>query len=291
MYRTALRKLPKPEFKQVAQEGLKRASHPKRVSVDYGKLAVYMVNEFNARYHKEYVEYFTKMGFSRETILDSSILFRFMSIISYDMRPLSYRQVWGPPHHPEFDNNSVKQALEQLGLDLTSVREMEEETLRKKLHSRVLKLRNDIFRMDVHDWKERGYIDHATGLKDLANNIDTIARLFKDLAASRDIKQLYDTIDSIRGFGPALTSKTILFIVRCFGVGFREVDPKDLRPIADGLLKEYVVESRAKRLRGNGVDIQVLLGKLIELGDPLVLEYLYLLDDEKSFRDLLTHIN
>jgi tetratricopeptide (TPR) repeat protein len=199
MYRIALRKLPKPEFKRVAQEGLSRVSHPKHVSVDYGKLADYIVKEFNVCYHKEYVEYFARMGFSRETILDPSILFRFMSVISYDMRPLSYRQVWGPPNHCEFDNNSVKQALEQLGLDLTSVREMEEETLRQKLRSRELKLRNDIFRMDVHDWKERGCVDHATGLKDLANNVDTIARLFRDLATSRDITEIYDAIRSIRG--------------------------------------------------------------------------------------------
>jgi tetratricopeptide (TPR) repeat protein len=290
MYRIAMKKLPLPNYAQMAKEGLERVSGSARIAVDYSRLATYIIKEFGRRYDREYVQYFSRMGFSHETILDPNVLFRFLATLSYDMRPLSYQQVWGPPNHPEFDNNSVRQALEHLGIELAIVKKIDEETLREKLRSKELMVRENKFRMDVHDWGERGSIDHARGLKELAANVENIAGLLNDLKLAGSIGEVYDAIDSIPGFGVALTSKTILFIVRCFGVGFSEIDPKNLRSVVNGLLSELVIERRAKRLEAKGIDIQSLIDKMTELGDPLAIELLYLLDREEDFQDLLAHV-
>lgn len=85
-----------------------------------------MIKEFERRRPTEYVDYFERMGFSASTVLKPEILFRFMSVISYDMRALGYNQVWGPLNHQEFDGSSVRQALEELGLDLNRVRQLDQ---------------------------------------------------------------------------------------------------------------------------------------------------------------------
>jgi len=266
-------------------------TQPKVVAVDYSELATYFIREFNRRCPTEYVKYFSRMGFNQENILDANVLFRFMATLSYDMRPLSYQQVWGPPNHPEFSNNSVKQALDQLSIELTIVERMDESALWEKLRGKELMVREEKFRMNVHDWKDRGSVDHARGLKELAVKVKGIAELLKNLRSTGNIEAVYKAVDSIFGFGPALTSKTILFIVRCLGIGLAGIDPKNLRIVADGLLNELVMERRAKRLEAKGVDIQSLVGKMTELGDPLAIELLYLLDSERDFKDLLAHVS
>jgi hypothetical protein len=125
----------------------------------------------------------------------------------------------------------------------------------------------------------------------LAANAERIAGLLRDLPVTGNIQQLYEAIRSPRiyGFGPALSSKTILFIVRCFGLVLSTVKPDDLRFVADGILGELVVQRRAKMLQAEGVDVSRLMEELMRLGDPLSIELLYLLDDEKDFQNFLRH--
>jgi len=143
--------------------------------------------------------------------------------------------------------------------------------------------------MHLHVWPEGGRVDHAKGLAQLATSIETIAGLLRDIPLTGNIQQLYEAIRSprVHGFGPALTSKTILFVVRCFGVGFNKVKPDELRFVADGILGELVVQRRARRLQAEGIDVTRLVEELTSLGDPLSIELLYLLDDEKDFRSFL----
>lgn len=256
----------------------------------YGRLAEYVISEFNRMLHHEYVVYFGRMGFTAETILDPVVLFRFMSIISYDMRPLSYQQVWGPPNHPEYDGNSVRQALQELGVDLDVVKGMDAETLQNRLQGKTLNVRGTPFQMRYHQWT-RTRIDHSRGLKDLASKTEEIAHLLKDLPKTKSVQAVYHLIDSVYGFGSALTSKTLLFIIRCFGIGLAEAKPEDLRIVANGLLNELVVRQRAELLRVKGVEVTALLEHLTRLGDPLAIELLYLLDDETDLADLVAEFN
>jgi len=292
MFRIAERKLPLEEFKGRAKRGVERLSRlrtDRKQQLNYSRLAGYMIKEFERRRTAEYVDYFGRMGFSASTVLKPEVLFRFMSVISYDMRPLSYEQVWGPPNHQEFDGNSVRQALEELGLDLNRVRQLDENRLREMLRKKHLRVNDEVFSIHLHVWPEGGRVDHAKGLTQLGTNTETIAGLLRDIPVTGNIQQLYEAIRSprVHGFGPALTSKTILFVVRCFGVGFNKVKPDDLRFVADGILGELVVQRRARRLQAEGIDVTRLVEELTRLGDPLSIELLYLLDNEKDFESFL----
>jgi hypothetical protein len=264
-----------------AQQRLKQEAAQGK-AIDHVRLAKYMVDEFARLVGPEYTDYFERLGFTRANILDPSVLFKFMSIISYDMRPLGYQQVWGPPNHAEFDGNSIKQSLEKLRIDYCSVREMDQDNLRDKLRDTAIIVRGEPFKMD-----STAHIDHARGLKELASRTENICELLRSLERTGNVQGLSECIDSVHGFGEALTSKTILFIVRCFGIGFSLVRPQDLKPIAKGILTELRMAQRINRLRRLSVNIDLLMEHLTELGDPYAIELLYLLDTEEGWKRLL----
>jgi hypothetical protein len=143
------------------------------------------------------------MKFDAASVLDATVLFRFMSVISYDMRPLIYKQVWGPPSHPEYRHNSIREALKDF--DLVRVRGTEIESLREALHRKTVKakqLPGEKFPLDIHDWGEKGKVDHARGLKELAERVERIAQLLSDLPTTGDVTTFYSEIDGIHGFWP-----------------------------------------------------------------------------------------
>ena len=267
--------------------------------INYEKLAKYMISEFSKQIRPKYIEYFKCIGFTRDNILNPEVLFKFMAIISYDMRPLSYEQVWGlTEDHREFNGNSIRQVLDEIGITLSSVNRMSENELRQRLKTAFVKnQRFGILYLDKHNHIERqpAYyarlpnVDHAKGLKQLASKIDKICDMFKKLELTGDILSIYCSIQNIHGFGRALSAKTILFIVRCFGVGFNKCNPEDMKKVAYGLFNEYWVKKGIKKLQSKGVDVEVLMDKLTEHGDPFAIEYLYLLETPEDWQRLFTH--
>jgi len=252
------------------------ASQPK-----YTTLARFMADEFARRVQSEYVEYFERRGFTHANVLEPATLFRFLSCVSYDMRPISFRQIWGPPDHMEFAANSVREALDHSGITLETVCSLAYDDLAEKLRSLTVKLQGRP--MDLH---VIGLVDHAKGLQQLARRTHTISVVLGDLPLTHDVGRLRETIDDIHGFGEALSAKCILFLVRCFGIGHKETPPRVLLPIAKGLQAEYWIQEGLTVLRGWGIEIDRLFDELTEQGDPFAIEYLYLLENQQDWKHL-----
>jgi hypothetical protein len=248
---------------------------------EYATLAKFMADEFARRVHSEYVEYFERRGFTDANILEPTTLFRFLSCVSYDMRPISFRQVWGPPDHREFAGNSVREALDHAGITLENVCSMSYDDLAEKLTSLTIKLHGHS--LSLH---EIGLVDHAKGLQQLARRTHTISVVLGDLPTSHDAIRLRDAIDDIHGFGEALSAKSVLFLVRCFGIGYRETPPRSLLPIAKGLRSEYWIQEGLAILQRWGVNIDRLFDELTERGDPFAIEYLYLMENQQDWKHL-----
>lgn len=247
----------------------------------YTTLAKSMADEFSRRVQSEYVEYFERRGFTYANIRDPSTLFRFLSCVSYDMRPISFRQIWGPPDHKEFAGNSVREVLDNGGITWEAVSSLSYDDLAGKLRALTVRLHGRP--MDLH---VIGLVDHAKGLKELARRTHTISVVLGDLSMTHDVGRLRGTIDDIHGFGEALSAKSILFLVRCFGIGYKETPPELLLPIAKGLQAEYWIQEGLKILRGWGIEVDRLFDELTEQGDPFAIEYLYLLENERDWKQL-----
>jgi hypothetical protein len=250
-------------------------------NLDYSNLAQFMIDQFSRRVNGEYVEYFERRGFTAKNVLEPAILFRFLSCVSYDMRPISFKQIWGPPDHKEFGGNSVREALDCAGVTLDAVCSMPGEDLAEKLESLTVNVRG--CPVSLH---EINNIDHALGLQQLARRTHTISVVLGDLPISHDVGRLRDTIDDIHGFGEALSAKSVLFLVRCFEIAFREIHPRLLLPIAKGLQKEYWIREGLEILRRWGIDINMLFEELTERRDPFAIEYLYLLENQGDWKRL-----
>jgi len=152
------------------------------------------------------------------------------------MRPISFKQIWGPPDHTEFQGNCVREALDHGGITLDRVLSVSYEDLAQKLKSLTINVRG--CRINLY---ETDLVDHARGLRELARRTHTVSVLLGDLEITRDVGRLRDTLDEIHGFGEALSAKSILFLVRCFGIGYQDLPPRELLPIANGLTGEYWV--------------------------------------------------
>jgi hypothetical protein len=126
-----------------------------------------------------------------------------------------------------------------------------------------------------------GEVDHVKGMKELARSVVRMAWLLDNLEQSGRVKELRNKIDDVHGFGPTLSAKAIMFLVRCFGIGLTAVEPIELKESAQGLLGELWIAKRKDILERRNVNVRDLIDELTRLGDPMAIEALYELEDEE----------
>jgi hypothetical protein len=85
------------------------------------KLARRLVIEFSSKVHSQKVRYFTKRGFNYRNLRSPEVLFRFLSVLSYDMRPFNAEEAWGWDVRPKPSDVSVIEVLEKEGLSLATI--------------------------------------------------------------------------------------------------------------------------------------------------------------------------
>jgi hypothetical protein len=244
------------------------------------KLANAMVIEFDRTAVPGKIDWLKTVGFTDHNLKDPNVLFDFLATLSYDMQPFRYSEVWGTQENATLQRQSVRDCLRKLGIALHSVETANEEELRIKLGS-----------LKVHGrtldkiWQ----VDHAKGLIELAKSARTLSKSLNSLGTTKKVLLLWQRIDDVRGFGPTLSAKAILFLVRCLSDSWKNLDPQEMRLIAEKLLGEKWVGERAETIRSRGVDQHQLFDEMTRLGDPFAIEVLYELEDSSELERLLNN--
>ncbi len=249
-----------------------RATAPVVVISSEQKLARRLVIEFSTKVHSQKVSYFAERGFNYRNLRSPEILFHFLSVLSYDMRPFNAEEVWGWDARPRATDVSIIETLEKEGLTLAVVDSATDDQLRSRLQP--LKVRNISL-------SKIGEVDHARGLKQLSRSVVRMAWLLDNLEQSGRVTELRNQIDDVHGFGPTLSAKAILFLVRCFAIGLTAIEPMELKESALGLLGELWIERRKDLLERRNLNVHNLVDELTRIGDPMAIEALYELEDEE----------
>ncbi len=235
------------------------------------RLAIRFAIDFGARVRSSKLPYFKERGFTYQNVVHPDVLFRFLAILSYDMRPyFSYEDAWGPDDPSKSKKDSVMVIFDREGVNLDFVESASEPDLRLKLKGQ---------RVHGLSLEKIGSVDHAKGLKELAMRTRRMVQLLETLDQPNHVIELRHTIDDVHGFGKTLSAKAIMFLVRCFGIGLTYIDPKELEEIAWGLSDELWIERRRTVLSKQGIDPARLINELTKAGDPLAIELLYELED------------
>jgi hypothetical protein len=221
-----------------------------------------IVRDFGPKVNDYYVKFFADNGFNSSNILDCEVLFRFLVLVSYDMQAHA-RLTW----KSDMGKDSIQAKFENF-LTLDTVRSCNTEAdLEEILQRHSLP-------------KMTGRVNHSKGIFDLARNIPSLCNIIQNVKSDADIRNFHDLFyknenEKIAGFGPTLSAKVILYIVRCFGIGLGKTSPQTLRIFANDLFGERWVQRRGKCLEKAGLKPDELIDALTELGDPYSIDLLY----------------
>lgn len=237
------------------------------------QIASFLIKKYNEQGIMETIRYFKQQGFTAKSLTsNSNDLFKFLVLIAYDRRPFNpYEIIW-----EKDDPKSVFSVLDSKGLlDLNKIRKISEHALNAKLKQCIVRKN-----LRLHDIKKSGRgIRFAKVMKEIALRIDQIMLRLSTIKSSSDVESLHREIDDIYGFGPTISTKVIMYLIRGMNIG--KVPTSELGAIAKHFEGEWHNSKWCRRIENPSLGGRKGLLQEVEQrlkDDPMAIDYFFYLD-------------
>jgi len=247
---------------------------PKLKNLNADQIAHFLMRKYDEK-SKGGVLDLQKKGFNAESLTnDKNNLFRFLILIAYDRQPfVPYEIVW-----EKDDPKSAFSVLDRNDVfDLEKIERISEDDLGSILKRCII--RKNLHLHNTNPKNERRGTKFVRTIKDIAQRIDEIRNLLRNVKSGLDAVRLHQKLCEIHGIKSTISAKFIMYTVRGMKIGNIKLSELDL--IAKDLLGEWHNRKWVKRLEdpflgGRKGLLKEIMSKLKE--DPIAIDYLFTLD-------------